>query len=219
MIEAIVLHVEASWTSPWVFVAHVALREKGVPFTTSISMVRPGTGAIDLLHERTLTGTAPVLQHGTLWIAESLAIVEYLEETFPRPRVYPDAVGARARVRQLMAWLRADTDHLALRAERPTERVFYPHQFPPPAPLSPAARRAAEQSLAVATRLGAGGDRFAFETFGVIDVDLAVLVARVQAGGDLAVPGALAAYRDRVFAHPSVRELVLHTRPPNSPLG
>jgi glutathione S-transferase len=102
------LRVEAFWRSPWDFSAFVCLREKGVPFHTSIAMTRPGVGLVDAMQERTLTGTAPVLQHDELWLAESLAIIEYLEETFPAPewpRLLPEDTHDRARARQLLSWL------------------------------------------------------------------------------------------------------------------
>ena len=131
--EPIILHVEASWSSPWVCAVHVVLREKNVPFATSLAMLRKGVGAVDQMRDRTLTGTAPVLQHGELWLAESLAIVEYLEEQFPEPRMLPADVRERARARQLMTWMR--NDHDPLRRERPSERILYPSDAPLP-PLS-----------------------------------------------------------------------------------
>src|SRR5687768_15348377 len=85
----VVLYIEASWSSPWTCTVFSALREKAIPFTTAIAMLRKGSGVIDGMHERTLTGTAPVLQHGSFWLAESLAIIEYLEEVFPEPHVVP----------------------------------------------------------------------------------------------------------------------------------
>jgi len=101
MSGSITLHVEAFWRSPWDFSAFVCLREKGVPFHTSIAMTRPGVGLVDTMQERTLTGTAPVLQHDGLWLAESLAIIEYLEELNPTPPMIGTTPGARARVREL----------------------------------------------------------------------------------------------------------------------
>ena len=61
------------------------------------------------MRAHTPTGTAPVLQHGSLWIGESLAIVEYLEETFAPPawpRLLPADVRDRAHARELSSWLR-----------------------------------------------------------------------------------------------------------------
>jgi glutathione S-transferase len=112
MSESVVLYVEASWSSPWVCTVFVALREKAVPFTTAMAMLRKGSGVIDSMHDKTLTGTAPVLQHGAFWLAESLAIVEYLEETFPSPPMLPLDRRDRARARQLMTWMRNEHEPL-----------------------------------------------------------------------------------------------------------
>lgn len=206
------LYVEASWSSPWVCAVHVVLREKAVAFTTATAMLRHGVGAIDALRDRTLTGTSPVLQHGSFWLAEPLAIVEYLEEMFPSPRMLPAEPRDRARARQVMAWMR--DAHAALRRERPTERIFYPDASLPP--LSAAAQHAADDLLRVCTRLGAdergcllGG------AFGVVDVDVAFALMRLVATGH-PVPEPLRAYAAAVWARPSVREFVEHRRPPHA---
>ncbi|HEY5949421.1 MAG TPA: glutathione transferase [Kofleriaceae bacterium] len=211
--EQLVLYVEASWSSPWVCAVYVALREKRLSFTTARAMMRKGVGAIDHMRERTLTGTAPVLQHGEFWLAESLAIVEYLEEVFPQPAMFPRDVRDRARARQIMTWMR--NEHDALRTERPAERIMYPSAGELP-PLSPAARRAADDLVRVAERLGASASGAVFGQFGAIDVDLAFALMRLIKT-DRAVPEPLRAYAEAVWSRPSVREFVDHERPPNRP--
>jgi glutathione S-transferase len=215
--EPLTLYVEAFWLSPWACTAFVALREKGLAFQTGIAMLRHGVGAKLALREKTLTGTAPVLQHGTMFIAESLAIIEYLEDTFAPeawPRILPADRRERARARQLLSWLRTGT--AALRRERPTERIFYP-----PAtrePLSAEARRDVDDLVYVCERLGAGPSGALFgERFGAVDVDMAFALKRAMTGGN-EVPEAIAAYADAVWARPSVHEYVAHPRPPNPPL-
>ncbi|HUQ04326.1 MAG TPA: glutathione transferase [Kofleriaceae bacterium] len=212
--EPLTLYVEAFWLSPWTATAFVALREKGLAFQTGITMMRHGVGARDALRDKTLTGAAPVLQHGTMFVAESLAIVEYLEDVFTSPRVLPEDVRDRARARQLMSWLRIGTS--ALRRERPTERIFYPPAHREA--LSAEARRDIDDLVHVAERLGAGPSGVLFgDAFGVVDVDMAFALKRVMTGGT-EVPAAVAAYADAVWARPSVHEYVAHPRPPNPPL-
>jgi glutathione S-transferase len=217
MAEALVLYMEAFWRSPWDCSVYVALREKGLPFHTSIAMIRQGVGAIDSLRARTLTGSAPVLQHGSFWIAESMAIVEYLEDVFPAPRwprILPADVRERARARQLMSWVR--TSHEILRRERSSEVMFYPVTTPLP-PLSPEAQRCADQLLQVAERLGVGPSGCLFDGgFGIVDVDLAFSLMRLIRS-DMPVAASLVAYAEAVWARPSVRDYVAHARPPNSP--
>lgn len=215
MTESVVLYVEASWSSPWVCTVFVTLREKAIPFTTAMSMLRKGSGVIDPMHEKTLTGTAPVLQHGSFWLAESQAIVEYLDEAFPDPHVLPVDLRERARARQLMTWMR--NEHEPLRRERPTERIMYPELGDLP-PLSPAAQRAANDLIRVAERLGAGPSGCVFgDRFGAIDAELAFALMRLVATGH-PIPERIAAYVKSVWSRPSVREFVEHPRPPNPPI-
>lgn len=191
---------------------HVALREKQVPFTTATAMVRHGVGAVDALRGRTLTGSSPVLQHGDFWLAESLAILEYVEEMFPDPRMLPVGVQDRARARQLMTWMR--NDHADLRRERPSELIFYPHGEL--APLSPGARRAVDDLFRVCDRLGADARGCLLgEQFGAVDVEMAFALMRLVATG-AEVPEPLRAYAAAVWQRPSVQEFVAHRRPPNS---
>ena len=46
----------------------------------------------------------PVLDDDGLVIAESIAILEYLEEKYPQPKLMPQDIAARAQVRKLMCW-------------------------------------------------------------------------------------------------------------------
>lgn len=208
----VVLYVEASWSSPWVAVVHSALREKAVPFTTATAMVRHGVGAVDALRGRTLTGSSPVLQHGDFWLAESLAILEYLEEMFPTPRMLPFDVQDRARARQLLTWMR--NDHADLRRERPSELVFYPHGEL--APLGAGAQRAVDDLLRVCDRLGADARGCLLgDQFGAVDVEMAFALMRLVATGT-PVPAPVRAYAATVWQRPSVQEFVAHRRPPNS---
>ena len=54
----------------------------------------------------------PVLVDGELVLAQSFAILEYLEERWPDPPLLPDAHAARARVRQLAGVIACDTHPL-----------------------------------------------------------------------------------------------------------
>ena len=64
----------------------------------------------------------PVLEHNDFALSESSAILEYLEELYPDTAIYPKDIQARARARQIQAWLRSDL--VALRTERPTDVIF-----------------------------------------------------------------------------------------------
>lgn len=50
----------------------------------------------------------PVLRHGGRTVRQSLAILEYLDETWPAPRLLPEAAADRARVRGLALLVACD---------------------------------------------------------------------------------------------------------------
>src|SRR4051794_7030484 len=100
----IVLNIESKWISPYVFACFVALREKGLSF----EVVPFEETKADRYVSQTITGRVPSLVHDDFALAESSAIIEYLEDAFPEPRVLPRAVRDRARCRQVMSWLRSD---------------------------------------------------------------------------------------------------------------
>src|SRR5262249_7122621 len=205
MLLPVTLHSEAFYVSPWDCSAYVALREKGIDFSTSIVIMREGQGVVTRVKEYTVTGSAPALQHGNFWVAESLAIIEYLEEAFPPPewpRLFPADLYERTRARQVMTFLRLA--FRVLQDERPSQLLFYPEPAPP---LSPRGRRNADELLGVAERLGAGPSGKLFAEPSQVDVELAFALMRLVKSGD-PVPEPIRAFAEAVWARPSVREFV-----------
>ena len=84
----------SSWSlRPW-----MAMTMAGIPFTeTVIPLDTPDTAK--LIAEHSPAGRVPVLRHGRLTIWESLAIMEYLAETFPEKHLWPKQITARAMAR------------------------------------------------------------------------------------------------------------------------
>src|ERR1051325_7619772 len=80
----------------------IALREKSIP-CEEVEVDLPG-GAHRAPPFRRLNpfGQIPVLEDGDLVVAESIAILEYLEERWPRPALLPADPACRARCRQYM---------------------------------------------------------------------------------------------------------------------
>jgi glutathione S-transferase len=208
MADPLVLYGNKDWTSPYVFSAFVVLKEKGLPFRLEVLDMEAGEHQRPPYEASSITGRVPALQHGDLWLAESSAIGEYLEEAFPPPaypRLYPADLRARARVRMIQAFVRSDV--AALRQERPTSTFFGTDR---PAPLTPAGRTAAERLVRVAERfLPPGADHVAGE-FTIADADLALLVQRLVHNGD-PCPERLAHHARAVFRRPSIREWLSHT--------
>lgn len=88
----------SSWSlRPW-----LALRHIGVPFTEILVPLRqPDSRARILQHSP--SGKLPLLRHGDRVIWDSLAICEYLAESFPDARLWPDDAYARAVARSAAA--------------------------------------------------------------------------------------------------------------------
>ena len=211
---SLILYLDAFWSNSWDIAPYVALREKGVGFSTAVALVREGAGISPPIRQRAVTGLEPVLQHGEFWLAESLAIIEYVDEAFPapaHPRLWPADLHLRARARQLMSWIRME--HEALRLERTSTYVFYPRKDLPP--LGPKAARQAERLIGVVERFGPRGDALLGE-WCIADVDVAFMLMRLIVTGH-EVPAELRAYAEAVWRRPSVREYVEHARPPNPP--
>jgi glutathione S-transferase len=78
----------------------------------------------------------PTLIDRDFALSESSAIVEYLDDTFPDPPIFPADRQQRVRARQVQAWLRSD--FMPVRQERPTPTIFYGQ--PVATPLSEAAQ-------------------------------------------------------------------------------
>ncbi len=212
----IVLYVDAFWSNPWDAAPFVALREKGVAFSTAIALLGDRAGVTPAIRYQAYTGLEPALQHGDFWLAESMAIIEYLEDTFPPPdwpRLFPADVRARARARQLMSWIRMEL--LPLRDARPSILLFYKLDEELK-PLDPLAARLAAELVTVVERLGPKPDGTLFGEPCIADVDVTFALMRLVRSG-YEVPAAVRAYAEAVWRRPAVREYVDHARPPHPP--
>lgn len=197
------LFVDSDFTSPYAMSVFVALREKGI----SCDLQRIDLGAQENLgaqyRARSLTWRVPTLEHGQLFLSESSAITEYLEEAFPPPvyaAVYPQDLIARAKARQVQAWLRSDL--LPIREERPTTVIFHE---PLQEPLSERAQLAAQKLFHAAEMLLEGGQGFLFGQWCIADTDLALMLNRLLANGD-DVPEHLARYVRAQWSRPAVQK-------------
>jgi len=81
----------------------IALNLKGLPYEQAAVHLSCGGGEQFAAAFRTLNAQSlvPVLQDGPLALTQSLAIIEYLEETHPKPALLPATPAARARVRSI----------------------------------------------------------------------------------------------------------------------
>lgn len=206
------LSVDAFWISPYSFSAFIALREKKLEFEAREIPLHQHGNDEPAYRRRSVTGLIPMLSHGDFHLAESGAIVNYLEERFPEaPRLLPAGIEARARARMVLDWIRSSRDLLALIEERSTATMFYEKAR---APLSPAARESADKLLEVADFLipeEAGSSLFE-GAWSIADADLAFALHRLLISGD-AVPAKLRRFAEAQWQRASVREFVAHARP------
>lgn len=204
------LYVDAQFASPYAMSVFVALHEKGLPFEIKTidlaSHVNRGPDYAAI----SLTQRIPALVHDNFSLSESSAIEEYLDNVFSGPSLYPVEPHARARARQIQAWLRSDL--VPIRHERSTEVVFYGSTQPP---LSDEASISAQRLFFAAESLLKNGSDNLFGQWCIADTDLALMLNRLVLNGD-AVPERLAAYARHQWQRASVQLWVQQKRPPLS---
>jgi glutathione S-transferase len=193
--------------SPWVFHALVALEEKQLPYKLEIVSLPLSSSMKAMLQARSIIAKLPVLAHGDTWISESLAISEYLAETFPtpgHPRLFPADLAERARARQVMMFLR--TSLLALRDARPTASVF---SRPITRAMPDKAREEAAELERVALALVTGDRPSMFAEWCIADCDLSLALMRLIANQD-PLDRRLVGYAQAQFDRRSVRRFIAH---------
>jgi maleylacetoacetate isomerase len=109
MSEPILYHYwrsSSSWRVRW------GLAEKGIAYRAVAIDLRGGDQRSDAHRQRNPLAAVPVLHLGGIELTQSVAILEYLEETQPTPPLLPHEPLERAAVRQLVQVICADTQPL-----------------------------------------------------------------------------------------------------------
>ncbi len=191
----------SSWSMrPWLLLRHFDL-----PFDEIvIPMDHPTTKADMLAHAP--TGKCPSLSDGDVRVWDSLAIVEYVAETYPGLPIWPRDRAARAMARSLAAEMHSGFP--ALRGQMPMNL----RRAPAPRILEPAVQAAVDADVArieaawraARARFGAEGP-FLFGAFSAADAMFAPVVSRLHA---YAVPVAAdtLAYMAAMTALPAWRD-------------
>ena len=127
--SSLVLTIGNKNYSSWSLRAWLALKQTGQPFEEIlIPLDLPQTRSQILQHSP--TGLVPALKHGDIHLWESIAICEYLAETFPATKLWPQDTEARACARAVSAEMHAGFS--PLRRHLPMDcRSHYPnHPIP-----------------------------------------------------------------------------------------
>lgn len=189
----------SSWSlRPWLI-----MKQAGIPFAEkTIRLDRPGTKASIL--ERSPSGLVPCLVDGDLVIWDSLAIAEYLAETFPRKNLlWPADRAARARARSISAEMHSGFTEL--RKNWPLKFSSIGLKHDPPAGVARDLERIAAIWTQTRRDFGAGGP-FLFGAFSIADAMYAPVVSRFMTYGPVDMPDAAAAYMETIAALPALKE-------------
>jgi len=161
----------SSWSMrPWILLAHLK-----IPFEeVVIPMGEPDT------HKKMLkyapTAKCPSLQDGDIRIWESLSIIEYIAEKYPKKRVWPSPRAARAHARSLACEMHAGftalRQHLPMNVRRPVSKRVLTAEV-----IADVARL--EEAFAKARKIYGKGGPFLFGRFTAADAMFAPVVSRL----------------------------------------
>jgi len=113
------------WRSLATFRVRTALNIKGVSFTENMIDLTKGEQYQEPYHSINKQHVLPVMEHNGLRLTQSLAIMEYIEETWPQNPLLPADAAGRARVRGLAQIAIADTHPLHV----PRVREYLEQEF------------------------------------------------------------------------------------------
>ena len=193
----------SSWSlRPW-----IAMKVAGIPFDEEVISL-DAKDFKQRISEISGSGKVPALTDGKVQIWESLAILEYLADTFPHAGLWPDDDAARATARAIAAEMHAGFAPLRrllpMNVRRPARRRE----------LTPEAQSNVRRIEAIWTdcrrRYGTGG-AFLFRTFGAADAMYAPVVSRFHTYAVELGPLARA-YMAAVMALPAWNEWVTAAR-------
>jgi glutathione S-transferase len=160
----------SSWSlRPW-----FAMTMVGLPFDEIvIPLDKPDTKR--MIAEHSLSGRVPVLYHGSRKVWDSLAILEYLAETFPEKRMWPAGQAARAMARAVSSEMHAGFSALRNECAMNLRRPCMPTQ------MSDQAKADADRIETIwrecREKYGKSG-KFLFGRFSIADAMFAPVVTR-----------------------------------------
>ncbi len=198
----------SSWSlRPW-----LVLKQIGVAFDEVVIPLYEPTSKATIM-KYSSSGTVPALQHGQLVVWDSLAICEYLAESFPTFQLWPRDPDARAVARSISAEMHSGFE--ALRGHLPMNvRSSFPNRG-----VTPEAQADINRVMAIwrdcRKRFAEGKGDFLFGHFSIADAVYAPVVTRfrtykVEIGREEEV------YCNTIMALPAMQQWVTAAR--NEPM-
>ncbi|MGB8277814.1 MAG: glutathione S-transferase family protein [Methylovirgula sp.] len=184
--------------SSWSFRPYFLMRYFDIPFAEIVVPLGEETTRAEILRY-TPSGKCPVLIDEDLVIWDSLAIIEYLAETYPDIGIWPRSRAARAMARALSAEMHSG--FMGLRAHLPMN-MRRPVKARALTPEAAADVGRIEQAWATARLQYGTGGAFLFGEFSAADAMFAPVVSRLHTY-DVPVTGESRAYMDAVMALPA----------------
>ena len=194
----------SSWSMrPWVL-----MKQNGITFdevTVAFDSFEAGSQFKRTIAPLNPAGKVPVLQDGDIVVYDTLAIAEYLAESYPDKPLWPADKAARAVARSICAEMHSGFSALRnhcgmnIEADFSTQgKIIWRDQ--------PGVRSDVERIVAMWTGLlDAHGGPMLFGTdFGIADATFAPVCTRIRTYA-LPVPSAVSAYVGRVLALPGVK--------------
>ena len=193
-------------------VARAALIEKGLDFEVVIARAAQDEAFLAM----NPMGKIPVLETPDGWVAETVAILEYLDDRYPEPSLRPADLMARAKGRQIV-------NVLQMYVEAPVRSLF-PGVFAggsnAPATVT-AVRATLDRSVRALSRLAGqpapfllGGTISQADLFAFYNLDIAERVTGFVYGRSVADElGWLATWREAMAARPSSRTVLADFEP------
>lgn len=197
----------SSWSMrPWVLMkqAGIAFEEAKVRFDS----FEAGSQFKQVIIKVNPAGKVPVLQDGELVIYDTLAICEYLAESFPEKKLWPEDKALRAHARSICAEMHAGfgalRNHCGMNIEADLSvqgQLILRDQ--------PGVRADLERIVQMwSGLLAAHGGPMLFGAFSIADAYFAPVGSRIKTYG-LPVPPDIAGYIDRVQALPGVKAWIV----------
>jgi glutathione S-transferase len=187
----------SSWSlRPW-----IAMKVAAIPFEeTVIPLYEPGSR--EQVLKFSPAGKVPVLIDGDMHVWESLAILEYLAEKFPKAGLWPADARARSHARVVANEMHGG--FMPLRRNCPMNMWLPPKKRPQGDEVLDNVRRIDALWSDCRARFGQNGP-FLFGAFGAADAMYAPVVARLHSYG-LGVGEVARTYMTAVMALPAWRE-------------